>query len=262
MRVCNLSSGSDGNCTYVETTQAKILVDIGLSATEVTKRLRVLGVEAKDIDAILISHEHSDHIKGLDVFATKYKTKVYVHSKGVGAVYLKMRKLPASQIYSFDDLPFDIKDLTVDTVCLPHDAVHCSGFILSQSSRKISIITDLGHTNDVILNKISGSELVYLESNHDVEMLKKNPNYPLKLKARILGKNGHLSNLDCAKAVEYLVKTGTKQIMLSHISRHNNTQSLAYTSVCKYLSSVGIVEGRDIKISTTSINMSTIFKLN
>ncbi len=262
MRVCNLSSGSDGNCTYVETPNTKVLVDLGISASEVTKRLRILGVEASDIDAILISHEHSDHIKGLDVFATKYKTKVYVHSKGVGALYMKMKKLPASQIYSFDDMPFSINDLTVDTVELPHDAAHCSGFILSCGSRKISIITDLGHTNDVILNKISGSSLVYLECNHDVEMLKNNPNYPAKLKARILGKNGHLSNLDCAKAVEYLTKTGTKQIMLSHISRHNNTQTLAYTSVCSYLKKVGIVEGKDIKISTASINMSTIFKLN
>ena len=262
MRVCNLSSGSDGNCTYVETDNVEVLVDIGISASETVKRLRVLGVDAKDIDAILISHEHSDHIKGLDVFASKYKTKVYVHSQGVGAVYTKMKKLSAKQIYSFDDMPFTIGDLNVDTVCLPHDAVHCSGFILSCNKRKISIITDLGHTNDVILNKISGSSLVYLESNHDVEMLKNNPNYPYKLKIRILGKLGHLSNLDCAKAIEFLAKTGTKQIMLSHISRHNNTQSLAYTSVCKYLASVGIVEGRDIKISTTSINMSTIFKLN
>lgn len=262
MRVCNLSSGSDGNCTYVETDNVKVLVDIGLCASEVAKRLKILGVEPSQINAILISHEHNDHIKGLDVFATKYKTKIYVHTRGVGAVYIKMRKLPASQIYSFDDLPFQISDLCVDNVSLPHDSVHCSGYILSNGSRKISIITDLGHTNDVILNKIKGSSLVYLESNHDINMLKSNPNYPAKLKARILGKFGHLSNLDCAKAIEYLAKSGTKQIMLSHISRKNNTQSLAYTTVCDYLKSVGIVEGKDIKIATTSINMSTIFRLN
>lgn len=262
MRVCNLSSGSDGNCTYVETDQVKVLVDIGLSAKEISTRLRILGVEPSEINAILISHEHNDHIKGLDVFASRYKTKVYVHTNGVGAVYAKMRRLEAKQIYAFSDFAFTIGDLIVDNVSLPHDSVHCSGYILENNKRKISIITDLGHTTDVILNKISGSSLVYLESNHDVDMLKRNPNYSSSLKVRILGKNGHLSNLDCAKAIEVLVKSGTKQVMLSHLSRHNNTQSLAYSTVCNYLKTKGIIEGRDIKIATTSINMSTIFKLN
>lgn len=262
MRVCNLSSGSEGNCTYIETDKVKILVDIGLSCAEVCKRLRVLNVDPKDINAILISHEHSDHIKGLDVFASKYNVKVYVHSNGVGAVYSKMHKLSAKQLYSFGDFSFTLEDLIIDNVSLPHDAIHCSGFIFENNKRKISIITDLGHTTDVILNKISGSSLVYLECNHDVDMLKQNPKYTLSLKARILGKNGHLSNLDCAKAVEYLVRTGTRQIMLSHISRQNNTQSLAYSSVCNYLKTKGIIDGEHVKISTTSINMSTIFKLN
>ena len=262
MRVCNLSSGSDGNCTYIETDNIKVLVDIGLSASEICKRLKVLGVEPQEIGAILISHEHSDHIKGLDVFASKYKTKIFVHQQGTGAVYSKTKKVLAQQIYSFGDFAFTIGDLIVDNVSLPHDSVHCSGFIFECNKRKISIITDLGHTTDVILNKISGSSLVYLECNHDVDMLKANPKYSASLKARILGKNGHLSNLDCAKACEYLVKTGTKQIMLSHISRHNNTPKLAYNSVCEYLQKKNIIEGRDVKISTASINISTIFKLN
>ena len=262
MRVCNLSSGSDGNCTYVETDQVKILVDIGLSSREICNRLFSIGVDAKDISAILISHEHSDHIKGLDVFASKYKTPIYIHQSGVGAVYAKMTKVLAQQIYQFGDFAFTLGDLVVDNVSLPHDSVHCSGFILECNKRKISIITDLGHTTDVILNKISGSSLVYLECNHDVDMLKANPKYSASLKARILGKNGHLSNLDCAKACEYLVKTGTKQIMLSHISRQNNTPKLAYTTVCEYLQKKNIIEGRDVKISTASIFISTIFRLN
>lgn len=262
MRVCNLSSGSDGNITYIETDNVKVLVDIGLSCTEVCKRLELLNVKPNEINAILISHEHNDHIKGLDIFASKYKTKVYVHEKGMGAVYAKMRKLPAVQMYSFGDFAFNIGDLLVDNVSLPHDSVHCSGYILSCNQKKISIITDLGHTNDVILNKISGSLLVYLESNHDVEMLKHNPKYTASLKARILGKNGHLSNLSCAMAIEQLVKSGTKQIMLSHLSRKNNTEILAYTTVCDYLKTKGIVEGENVKISVASIVPSAIFKLN
>ncbi len=262
MRVCNLSSGSDGNLTYLETDNAKILIDIGLSCAETIKRLKLLNVQPQDIDAILITHEHSDHIKGLDIFASKYKTKVYIHEKGMGAVYSKMKKLPAMQMYAFGDFAFKIKDLIIDNVTLPHDAVHCSGYIFSNGQKKISIITDLGHTTNVILNKIRGSSLVYLESNHDEQILKNNPNYSASLKARILGKNGHLSNLACAQAVEYLAKTGTKQIMLSHISRHNNTESLAYNTVCSYLKTKGIIEGENIKISVASIYPSAIFKLN
>ncbi len=262
MRVCNLSSGSDGNLTYLETDNTKILVDIGLSCAETCKRLQLLNVQPQEIDAILITHEHSDHIKGLDVFASKYKTKVYVHEKGMGAVYAKMKKLPAMQMYAFGDFAFNIKDLVIDNVTLPHDSVHCTGFIFSCGQKKISIITDLGHTTNVILNKISGSSLVYLESNHDEQMLKNNPNYSASLKTRILGKNGHLSNIACAQAAEYLAKTGTKQIMLSHLSRHNNTESLAYNTVCSYLKTKGIIEGENIKISVASIYPSAIFKLN
>ncbi len=261
MRVCNLSSGSDGNCTYVETENIKILVDIGLSAKEIEKRLAYLGVEPKDISAILISHEHIDHIRGLDVFASKYKTKVYVHAKGMGAVFAKMKKLPASQMFEFEDFEFYIGDIMVDTVSLPHDSVYCSGYILSNSGRKISIITDLGHTSDVILNKISGSSLVYLESNYDDEMLEQNPYYPESLKARIFGKNGHLSNTDCAKACEFLIKTGTKQIMLSHLSQKNNTEKLAYFTVCSYLKSKGIVEGEGVRISVAKLVPTAIFNL-
>lgn len=261
MRVCNLSSGSDGNSTYVETDSVKVLVDIGLSASEIVKRLRLLGIEPQTIDAILISHEHSDHIKGLDIFASKYKTKVYIHEKGMGAVYAKMKKLSASQMYAFGDFSFNIGDLTVDNVTLPHDSVHCSGYILTSNQRKVSIITDLGHTSDVILNKISGSSLVYLESNHDVQMLKNNPLYPLQLKARILGKNGHLSNDACAKVCLYLAKTGTRQIMLSHLSTKNNTEQLAYNTVCSYLKENGVVEGENIKISVAKLIPTAIFNL-
>lgn len=262
MRVCNLSSGSDGNSTYIETQNAKILVDIGLSCSEICSRLSLLNVKGEDIDAILISHEHSDHIKGLDVFASKFKTKIYVHSKGIDAVYNIMKKVPKSQFYAFEDLDFSILDLNVSTVCLPHDSVYCCGYIFSNNNRKISIITDLGHTTDVILNKIGGSSLVYLESNHDEVMLRNNPNYPSKLKSRILGKNGHLSNISCAHAIEFLAMTGTKQVMLSHLSRHNNTPQLAYDTVCNYLETRGIIEGVNIKISVASIVPSAIFNLN
>ena len=128
MRVCNLSSSSDGNLTYIETTNAKVLLDAGLSATEIKKRLALLQVLPEEIDAILITHEHSDHIKGVDVFATKYGTKVYVHTKGHRALVSKLKKAKEIKFVLFDDLDFYIKDLRVINFSLPHDSAYCSGY--------------------------------------------------------------------------------------------------------------------------------------
>ncbi len=262
MRVCNLSSGSDGNLTYIETLNAKILLDAGLSASEITKRLALLRVAPEEIDAILISHEHSDHIKGLDVFASKYHTNVYVHSKGLWALKSKLKKVDKINFVAFDDLDFIIKDITITNFPLSHDSQYCSGFSFKEKTKKVSILTDLGYTNTEVLSKIEGSVLVYIEANHDVEMLKNNPSYPLALKQRILGRRGHLSNMACAEAIEFLAHTGTKQIMLAHLSRENNTPELAYATVCNYLKQHGIEEGKNIKISLTSIYPSYVFNID
>ena len=261
MKVCNLSSGSDGNLTYIETLNAKILLDAGLSSSEICKRLALLRVTPEEIDAILITHEHTDHIKGIDVFASKYHTKVYVHSKGLWALKSKLKKCDKIEFMPFDDLDFYIKDLLVSNFPLSHDSEYCSGFSFKEKTKKVSILTDLGYTNNEILSKIAGSALVYIEANHDIEMLKNNPCYPLVLKQRILGKRGHLSNVDCAKAVEFLARSGTRQVMLAHLSRENNTPELAYGTVCAYLKDHGIEEGKNIRVATASIYPSYVFNL-
>lgn len=262
MRICNLGSGSDGNLTYIETAGTKVLLDAGLSATEITKRLALLQVSPEEIDAILITHEHSDHIKGLDVFASKYHTKIYVHTKGYDALVSKLKKTSLLKFVLFDDLDFYIKDLKVINFSLPHDSAYCSGYSFLENTKKVSILTDLGYTNSEVLSKISGSTLVYLESNHDVDMLKNNPHYPLMLKQRILGRNGHLSNISAAEVIKKLAESGTKQIMLSHLSTENNNPDIAYNTICSYLRQYGIEEGKNIKIATTSIYPSYIFKID
>lgn len=262
MRVCNLGSGSDGNLTYIETAGAKILLDAGLSAAEIKKRLALLNVLPEEINAVLITHEHSDHIKGLDVFARKYGTKIYVHTKGYKALSEKLKRANELKFVLFDDLDFYINDLKVTNFSLPHDSAYCSGYSFLENQKKVSILTDLGYTNSEVLSKISGSTLVYLEANHDVEMLKNNPKYPLMLKQRILGKNGHLSNISAAEVIKNLVYGGTKQIMLSHLSTENNTPSIAYNTICEYLKKYGIEEGKNIRIATTSIYPSYIFKID
>ena len=261
MRICNLSSGSDGNLTYIETNNAKVILDAGLSAKEIEFRLSLLKVEPSSLDAILITHEHIDHIKGLDVFASRYKTPVYVHNKGYDALVSKLKRVDQINFVRFDDMDFDIKDLHVSNFSLPHDSVYCSGYSFVENEKKVSILTDLGHTTSEVLSKIKGSTLVYLESNHDEEMLKENPRYPFMLKQRILGKNGHLSNRSAAEVIKFLAENGTKQVMLSHLSRENNTPGLAYKTICDYLEENGIVEGKNIKISTTSILPSNVFVL-
>lgn len=262
MKICNLGSGSDGNLTYIETAQSKVLLDAGFSASEIIKRLSLLHVAPEMIDAILITHEHSDHIKGLDVFASKYQIPVYVHVKGYAGLISKLKKSGQIKFIKFDDMDFYINDLRVSNFELPHDSSYCSGFAFMEKNKKVSILTDLGYTSSEVLSKITGSTLVYLEANHDEELLMQNPKYPLVLKHRIKGNHGHMSNMSAAQVIEALARSGTKQIMLSHLSKENNTPELAYDTICNYLKQKGIIEGENIKIATTSIYPSYIFKID
>lgn len=261
MKVCNLGSGSDGNLTYIATNKVKILLDAGLSASEITKRLALLNVLPEEIDAILITHEHTDHIKGVDVFASKYHTKVYVHNKGLWALKSKLKKSEQISFMPFDDMDFIIGDLQVSNFQLSHDAEYCTGYSFLENTKKVSILTDLGYTNSEVLSKIQGSVLVYLEANHDEEMLKNNILYPPVLKQRILGKKGHLSNNQASQVALELALGGTKQIMLSHLSTENNTPDIAYGTICAYLKEHGIQEGKHIKIACTSIYPSYVFNI-
>ena len=261
MRVCNLASGSKGNCTYFETESAKILIDAGLSATELGKRLSMLGVTLGEIDAVIVTHEHIDHIKALSTLANKYGIKIYAHVDEWQAINCKQKINPTRQMAFFDDA-FNIFDATITPIRLSHDSHTCFGYTVENSGKKFSILTDLGQTNDRILSAVSGSLLVYLEANHDEDMLRANPNYPQALKQRILSSRGHLSNTACAKAIERLLPHGVKQIVLSHLSENNNTPDLAYSTICSYLGQRGLVEGQHIYISIAKQERPTsIFNL-
>ena len=261
MRAVNLASGSDGNITYIESDNAKILIDVGLSCKEIEKRLALLNVTGNQIDAILITHEHSDHIKGLDVFASKYNTPVYAHVDGWPAINDKLTRVKSTQKFEFSACPFGVKDILITAFKVSHDSACCVGYSLESAGKKISIATDLGKTDENILSSLKGSQLVYLEANHNVELLKQNPNYSLMLKQRILSSRGHLSNLDSAKVISFLAQNGTRQVVLSHLSRENNRPSLAYDEITAYLKTVGIIEGVHIKIDVASTLPGKIFKI-
>lgn len=235
------------------------MLDNGLSCSETVKRLSLIGISPDEIDAIIISHEHSDHIKGVDVFSSKFNTPVYAHEGVWLGLDGKLKKVSNANRKMFDG-SFSLGELTIDPVELPHD-VKCFGFSFNEDDKKISILTDLGHLNDRILNSIKGSALVYLEANYDRQMLMQGKRYPLSLKMRIDGPRGHLSNKVSSEAVEFLTGNGTRQIVLSHLSRENNTPALAYNSVCNDIKQHGIIEGQDVKIDVATQNIGAFFRI-
>ena len=259
MRVINLSSGSDGNITYIETDNTKLLLDDGLSCQETVKRLELIGIKPNELDGIIISHEHSDHIKGVDIFSSKYNLPVYAHEMVWQGMDDKLKKVSTLNRKLFDG-EFELKKLTIYPVEVPHD-VKCFGFSFSQGNKKISVVTGLGHITDKIINSISGSQIVYLEANYDRQMLYNGTKYPLSLKRRIDGPNGHLSNNVSAKAVERLAASGARQIILSHLSKENNSPELAYNFVSSEIEKDGIIEGQDIRIDVATTSVGAFFRL-
>lgn len=259
MKVINLSSGSEGNLTYIETQNVRILVDAGLSCKDIQSKLSMLGVDGSMIDAIVVTHEHIDHVKGVDVFSRKFDTPIYAHNDVWATLYDKLPKVTERNKKIFTE-DFEIGGLLVCPVEVPHD-VKCFGFSFIENEKKISILTDLGHTNERILKSVQGSQLIYLEANHDLSMLKNSEKYPLSLKMRIAGKNGHLSNDASAEFIEKLVYSGTKQIVLSHLSRENNTPELAYNYISSKLYDKGLVEGETFKIDVALTRPTTLFNL-
>lgn len=224
MRVVVLSSGSKGNSTYVETKNNKILIDIGTSCIYVERALRKIGVEPKEINAILITHAHVDHISGLRVFAKKYHPVVYVSKET-----LEESKLILNDINEEDII--DLNDTIIQAIKLSHDTNDIRGYIVKDSNSSMVYITDTGYINEKYLNLLKNQNLYVFESNHDENMLMNNPKYPHHTKIRILSDRGHLSNNDAAYYLSKIVGTSTKYIVLAHLSEQNNTEQLALNTL-------------------------------
>lgn len=261
MRICNLASGSSGNCTYIETETTKILIDNGKPLSYIFNALSELNVAPEMINAILITHEHSDHIKGIEKFARTYNTNVYAH-KELSEIVKYQIHIPQENFVFFDS-EFEIGCLKIQPFVLPHDSHHCVGYRVSEQDAVVSVCTDLGHFSDQTFEAIKSSALVYLEANYDPEMLMSYPGYPPFLKRRINGPNGHLSNINCAKAIEKLAGSGTRLVVLSHISEHSNTPNLAVSTIANYLQSKNIVPNVNIKLDIAHHEKrGTIFRIN
>lgn len=249
-KVCQLFSGSKGNSIYISSSGGKFLVDAGVSAKRLDTALSQIGVNPDELDGILVTHEHSDHIKGLRVFATKHNIPVFADEKVIenmlvtGNVTDKMTAFPTQEnmlINKTEIIPF----------AQSHDSVACLGYRLNTpDGRSIAVCTDTGYVTDDAKSKTSGCDLIFLEFNHEVTMLQ-NGSYPYPLKQRILSTKGHLSNFSASEFAKELAVGGTTRFILSHLSAENNTPDIARQTALAALSECGLKEESDFRLKVS-----------
>lgn len=236
---CSLYSGSTGNCLLVQTDETKILIDAGVSQKKISDALASFNVDFSDINAILVTHEHADHVLNLGSISKKYNIPVYCNEKTLNAMPAQKEKIADENKKIFtSNNSFKINNLEIFPFSTPHDAADPCGFNIHYDNKKISIATDIGHMNNNIIKHIDGSEFLLLEANYDPEVLKCTK-YPFKLKSRIAGPTGHLSNQVAGQTINYLIKSGLKNAILGHLSKESNFPELAYQTVIDELISNG-----------------------
>ena len=251
LNFCSLYSGSSGNCLFVENNSTKILVDCGVSGKKVCEGLESIDKKIEDIDAIIVTHEHSDHVQSLGLISKKYNIPVYANTETWQAMPTQSQKILENNKKTFNnDNDFEIGNLLIHPFSTPHDAANPCGFNIYSEKRKISIATDLGH-----MENLKGSSFILLESNYDPEILKVSK-YPYILKQRIAGPNGHLSNSTAGKTIGCLIQNDLKTVMLGHLSKENNFPELAYQTVVEELIGQNI-DTNEISLSVANRNNPT-----
>ena len=225
MKLCVLASGSKGNSTYIESNQSKILIDIGMSCLYIEKSLDSIGVRPREIQGILITHTHSDHINGLRVFLKKYHPTLYITEK----IYKELRLQLEIENYVIIEQEFTLEDLQIQIIKTSHDAEDSNGYVITDESSSLVYITDTGYINRKYHNQLTNKNYYIIESNHDIELLM-NGSYPYHLKQRILGDRGHLSNKSCADYMAKFAGNNTKGVTLIHLSEENNRKEIAYST--------------------------------
>ncbi|MEJ2638853.1 MAG: MBL fold metallo-hydrolase [Desulfosarcinaceae bacterium] len=233
LSACVLASGSKGNAIYIEDGETRVLVDAGLSGREIERRMRARRLSPADLDAILVTHEHTDHIQGVGVLARRYDIPVHISGRTAqagGARLGKIRKL----VHFRCGTTFRIGQLKIHPFTTTHDAADSAGFTVASGGCKAGIATDLGIATELVKNHLDGCRLLVLEANHDPQMLIDGP-YPWPLKQRIGGRNGHLSNTQCRDLLGELLHADLKQVILAHLSENNNTPAQALNTVSEAL---------------------------
>lgn len=245
IKFCTLASSSSGNCVYVQCDQDALLIDCGLSARMTLSLLEQNRLEANAIRGICVTHEHSDHIKGIKVLQKKLNVPVMASQGTINALQDQLFETPQHMLIPVDT-SFFIGNMEVQPFRLSHDAAEPFGYRVFTRYGSVAVCTDTGIFSKDILNELSGCDCVLLESNHDLNMLQDNPAYPAALKKRIAGRCGHLNNRQSAEAAALLYQEGTRHFLLGHLSPHNNTPAAAYDAVKAGLEEAGAVIGEDV----------------
>ena len=261
IKFCSLYSGSSGNSLYVETNKTKLLVDCGESAKKIINSLSDIDVDIEDIDGILVTHEHIDHVKSLGTLSKKYDIPVYTNIETLNAMPEQMTKIKSENIHLFDfSKDFEIGDLQIHPFAIPHDAANPCAFKILKNNTKLSIATDIGHMTPEIIANLEKSKFLLLESNYDPNILKCSQ-YPYHLKERIAGPYGHLSNDSAGKTISHLIESGLQTVMLGHLSKENNFPELAYKTVMEEIIYNNKSE-KDINLSVASrYNHTPVIKI-
>lgn len=245
---CSLFSGSSGNCTLIGCGGAAVLIDAGASARAINNALHELDMELSDIKAIFITHEHSDHIRGLPTLIRRYQIPVYANAGTIEGILNTYHQIDTDYIAELETGgAIDIDCISVHSFKTSHDSLESVGYTVESEHSRIAVATDLGYVSDEVLQNLKGCGLIMLESNHDVGMLK-NGRYPYFLKKRILSDRGHLSNESCAEVLPELIKSGTGRFVLAHLSEENNLPELAEETSVSALSMAGYSRGNDYEL--------------
>ncbi len=233
MKMCPIASGSSGNVIYVGSSTTNILVDAGISKKRIEEGLQSIGMNGFDMNAILITHEHSDHIQGLGVFVRKYPVPIYGTARTLDAIQLSksLGHIPPELFHVVEpDVEFEIGDVTVHPMKTSHDAADSVAYRFYHDDKRVAIATDLGTYDEYIVNGLKELDAILIEANHDVRMLQVGP-YPYPLKQRILSDVGHLSNELCGKLLCEIAGDRLRSVILGHLSQENNLPDLAYETV-------------------------------
>lgn len=264
LEFCSLASGSSGNCQYIASKTTKLILDAGLSGKYITGGLESISVDPNLVNGILVTHEHTDHIKGVGILMRKYGLDLYVNKATWEAMESKMGKINMEKVHFIGNSDeFQIGDISICPFEISHDAIDPVGYSFKKDEGHISVLTDLGIVTDKIIDIVKTSNLLVMEANHDIEMLKIGP-YPAYLKKRILSEKGHLSNIDAGKVIGEIMDYGkVKNVLLAHLSKENNFPDLAYETVRQELQNRNIQMGKDINIELTYRDrVSKVYRIN
>lgn len=235
----SIASGSSGNCGLYVWQDTAILIDLGVSVRRLNAALAQLGLTIAELDAVLLTHEHTDHIKGLATFFKKFDIPVYASHGTADWLLAKYPNAQRSLQRFYSGAAFSVGQVAVQSFPTPHDAAESVGYVLRAGGRSFGFATDLGFLPGAVKRQLLGCDTVVLESNHDVLMLETGP-YPWSLKQRVAGPRGHLSNADCAQAAVELIQNGTGTLILAHLSEHNNTPLSALRETRVALDAAGV----------------------